>query len=94
MQARGYTCVLWNVVPGDFLHPDDWAQRAMEACRAREWSLVVLHDIYTGTMKHLASFIRQLQTEGFELTQDYPPECTPILDGRIVGPMEKYSKSR
>lgn len=88
MESGGHTCVLWNVVPGDFRYPDDWPQRALEACRAHEWSLVVLHDIYTSTLAHLDSFIRLLKDEGYEFAQDYPPECTPIVNGRVALPLE------
>jgi peptidoglycan/xylan/chitin deacetylase (PgdA/CDA1 family) len=90
LESGGYTCVLWNVIPGDFRYPDDWPRRALEACRACAWSLVVLHDIYSSTLAHLDSFIRTLKEEGFEFTQDYPPECTPIVNGRIVLPLEPY----
>jgi peptidoglycan/xylan/chitin deacetylase (PgdA/CDA1 family) len=90
LEAGGYTCVLWNSVPGDWQHPDDWVDRAMEDCRSHPWSLVVLHDLPTGAMAHLDRFIRQLLDEGMELTQDYPPDCVPILDGRIVLPLEPY----
>ena len=37
----GYTCVLWNSVPGDYRDPDGWMARALADCRTREWSLVV-----------------------------------------------------
>jgi peptidoglycan/xylan/chitin deacetylase (PgdA/CDA1 family) len=90
LESGGYTCVLWNVVPGDFRYPDDWPQRGLDTCRTLDWSLVVLHDIYPTTLAHLDSFIRQLKDEGFGFTQDYPPECTPIVDGRIVLPLEPY----
>jgi peptidoglycan/xylan/chitin deacetylase (PgdA/CDA1 family) len=90
LQRGGHTCVLWNVVPGDFRYPDDWPERAIAECRTHDWSLVVLHDIYATTLAHLDSFIRRLKDEGFGFTQDYPPACTPIVDGRIVLPLEAY----
>lgn len=90
LQAGGHTCVLWNSVPGDWLHPDDWVDRAMEDCRSRPWSLVVLHDLPTGAMAHLDRFIRQLKDEGMELTAEYPPDCVPIVRGRIVLPIKRY----
>ena len=85
-----YTCVLWNCVPGDFKYPNDWPRRAFEDCRSRDWSLVVLHDLPGGAMAHLDSFIRQLKDEGVELVQDYPPDCVPLVDGRIVLPIDQY----
>ena len=90
LEAGGHTCVLWNSVPGDWRDPDDWVDRAMKDCRSRPWSLVVLHDLPTGAMAHLDRFIRQLRDEGIELTQEYPPDCVPIVRGRIVLPMEQY----
>jgi hypothetical protein len=64
----------------------------MEDCRSRQWSLVVLHDLPTGAMAHLDEFIRRLVDEGFELTQEYPPDCVPIVDGRIVLPIAQYTQ--
>ena len=90
LQAGGYWCVLWNCVPGDWRDPDGWMSKALADCRSRPWSLVVLHDLPSGAMKHLDQFIRALRDDGMELTQDYPPECVPIRDGRILQPMDQY----
>ncbi len=90
LQDRRYSCVLWNCVPGDWRDPDGWVERAVAGCHARPWSLVVLHDLPTGAMAHLDRFIRTIQDDGFDLTQDYPPECVPIVDGEIVLPLDQY----
>lgn len=90
LQAGGYTCVLWNSVPGDWRDPDGWVDRAIADCRSRPWSLVVLHDTPTGAMAHLDEFLRRVKDEGLEITQEYPPECTPIVNGQIVGPIDPY----
>jgi len=86
----GYTCVLWNSVPGDFRDPDGWMERALADCRTREWSLIVLHDISNGAMRHLDSFLRKLGDEGHQFQQDFPPECTPIVAGEIVQPLDGF----
>ena len=86
----GYTCVLWNSVPGDYRDPDGWMERALADCRTREWSLVVLHDLPNGAMLHLDSFVRKLRDEGHQFTQDFPPECTPIVGGKIVQPLDGF----
>jgi peptidoglycan/xylan/chitin deacetylase (PgdA/CDA1 family) len=93
LEAGGYTCVLWNCVPGDFSDPDGWVDRALKDCQSRPWSLVVLHDLPTGAMKHLDEFIRRLRDEDVELTQEYPPDCLPIVDGKTVLPIEQYTQS-
>jgi peptidoglycan-N-acetylglucosamine deacetylase len=85
-----YTCVLWNSVPGDYRDPDGWMERALADCQTREWSLVVLHDLPNGAMRHLESFLRKLRDEGHELTQDFPPDCTPIVRGEILQPLDGF----
>lgn len=92
--SGGFTCVLWNSVPGDYLYPDAWVDRAIEDCRSRAWSLVALHDIPNGAMKHLDEFLRRLKDEEMELTQEYPPDCVPIADGRILLPIAPYTAGR
>ena len=93
MIPRLDTCVLWKFVSGDWRDPDGWMARALADCRASQWSLVVLHDIPSGAMLHLDQFIRTLKQEGMELTQDYPPDCVPIENGKIVLPIEPYCSS-
>jgi peptidoglycan/xylan/chitin deacetylase (PgdA/CDA1 family) len=93
LEAGRYTCVLWNVVPRDWSQPQGWVERAMAQCRARSWSLVVLHDLPSGAMLQLEELILRLKAEGAEFTQQFPPECVPIVQGRIVMPIEPYVQS-
>lgn len=79
INSKGVTCVLWNSLPGDWRDPDGWVAHGLEQCRAQEWSLVVLHDLPTGAMAHLSRFISCLKSDGFELTQEFPPDCLPAL---------------
>jgi len=90
LTAGEYTCVLWNSVPGDFRDPDGWMDRALADCRAREWTLMVLHDGGNGAMRHLDSFLRKLRDEGHAFTQEFPPDCTPIVRGKIVQPLDEF----
>jgi peptidoglycan/xylan/chitin deacetylase (PgdA/CDA1 family) len=90
LTAGGYTCVLWNCVPGDWRNPTGWLPWAIADCRSRPWSLVVLHDLPMGAMLQLDQFIRCLKDDGVELTQDYPPECIPIVDGKVVHALDPY----
>jgi peptidoglycan-N-acetylglucosamine deacetylase len=90
IQSGAITCVLWNCVPGDWRDPGGWLERALAECRSRAWSLVVLHDLPTGAMAHLAEVLTRLREEGFELTRDFPPDCLPILHGKIQMPLEAY----
>jgi peptidoglycan/xylan/chitin deacetylase (PgdA/CDA1 family) len=93
LQRDKYTCVIWNSVPGDWRDPHGWVDRALADSKTRLWSLIVLHDLPNGAMDHLDEFIGRLRDEGAELRQSFPPECTPMLDGRIVQSMEQYMNS-
>ena len=91
MIAEKYTCVVWNVVPGDWRDPDGWLERAKGQVECRNWSLVVLHDIHARAMGHLEDFLRHLEAEKFEFREDFPPESTPIVDGRVTMGLERFS---
>jgi peptidoglycan/xylan/chitin deacetylase (PgdA/CDA1 family) len=90
LESKAYSCVLWNCVPGDWRDPEGWCQRGLEDVQSRPWSVVVLHDLPTGAMRHLDSFIAQLDAQGAEFVQAFPPECVPIESGRIVLPLSGY----
>jgi peptidoglycan/xylan/chitin deacetylase (PgdA/CDA1 family) len=90
LQAGGYTCVLWNSIPRDWEDPDGWVERALADCQAKAWTLLVLHDIDTGAMKHLDEFIQRLLAQGSEIVQDFPPNCVPMRAGAVMFSMESY----
>ena len=90
LKAGGYSCVLWNSVPGDWLDPQGWLDRAIADFESRDWTLVVLHDIPSGAMAHLEEFLARLHDAGAELTQEFPPDCVPIVDGKAVLPLDPY----
>ena len=76
-----YTCVLWNAIPRDWDDPDGWVERALTQCSEREWTLMVLHDIAGGAMRHLDRFLGRAIDQGARLRQDFPPDCVPMVDG-------------
>ncbi|MBK1842208.1 polysaccharide deacetylase family protein [Azospirillum sp. YIM B02556] len=88
--AGGYTCVLWNAVPRDWDDPRGWVGRALDLCERQSWPLVVLHDIDTGAMDSLDRFLDELAQRDMTVVQEFPPDCVPIVGGRIVGPVERY----
>lgn len=90
LKAGAFTCVLWNSVPEDWLDPDGWAGRALEDCRVRPWSLLVVHDLPTGAMTHLDRFIASVRESGGRFRQDFPPDCVPLLAGRETSSMEPF----
>jgi peptidoglycan/xylan/chitin deacetylase (PgdA/CDA1 family) len=90
LRRGGYTCVLWNAIPRDWDDPEGWVDRAIEQCRSQPWTLMVLHDLPTGAMRHLDRFIAMLQDMGARFRQEFPPECLPIVRGEIVLPIDRY----
>jgi peptidoglycan/xylan/chitin deacetylase (PgdA/CDA1 family) len=88
--AGGFTCVLWNAVPGDWKDPQGWVETAMLMCKAQAFSLVVLHDLPTGAMAHLPRFLDRLQEWGATFTQEFPEECMPIRAGVPADGLERY----
>ena len=90
LQAHGFSCVLWNAVPRDWADPDGWVDTALAQCRARPWTLMVLHDLPTGAMRHLPRFLDRAAADGARFRQEFPPPCVPLLDGRVVGALDPF----
>ena len=88
--AGSYTCVLWNSVPGDYRDPDGWLERALADYRSRAWTLMALHDLPNGAMAHLEEFLARVEADGVTWTQEFPAECVPIVDGKVVLPLDPY----
>lgn len=89
--TRGqFTCVLWNAIPRDWDDPEGWVERALSQCAAQPWTLMVLHDIASGAMRHLDRFLGAAEQAGARFRQDFPPDCLPILQGVIVHPIDGY----
>ena len=89
----GYSCVLWNSIPRDWNDPEGWVERALAQCRSQAWSLMVLHDLPTGAMRHLNMFLDRALEAGARFRQEFPPDCVPIRAGKIVLPIEPYVSS-
>jgi peptidoglycan/xylan/chitin deacetylase (PgdA/CDA1 family) len=90
----GYTCVLWNSIPRDWDDPDGWVDRALAHCAQQSWTLMVLHDIASGAMRHLDRFLDQVAESGGRLRQDFPPDCVPMADGIATGAFARYVSSK
>jgi peptidoglycan-N-acetylglucosamine deacetylase len=90
LERERFTCVLWNAIPRDWADPEGWLERALEQCRAQHWTLMVLHDLPTGAMKHLERFLDRAMEAGARFRQDFPPSCIPIRHGQIRLPIDSY----
>jgi peptidoglycan/xylan/chitin deacetylase (PgdA/CDA1 family) len=90
LSERQVTIVLWSALPRDWQDPDGWVQRALTQLAAQPRSLMVLHDLPTGAMRHLDRFLGLIEERGGRLRQEFPPECTPMIHGKLVGPIDGY----
>lgn len=90
LTGNGFSCVLWNAIPRDWDDPDGWVERALAHCIAHPWTLMVLHDLPTGAMAHLAQFLDRAAIAGARFRQDFPSDCVPIQRGRLVQPIDAY----
>ena len=82
--AHGYSCVLWNSVPRDWLEPDAWAPRALDDCATRSHTLLVLHDIPGACLAHLEAFITTARGQGMQFVSELPDDCVPIAHGHVM----------
>jgi len=75
-------------VPRDWADPVGWVDRALADVRAREHTVVVIHDVPSGAMGGLPRFLDELDRSGVAVTGELPDECVPIIGGRIVSPVD------
>lgn len=87
---NAYTCVLWNVVPEDWVRPETWIERALELSFAQQHALVVLHDLPTGAMRGLDRFISVAKDRGAVFRQEFPDSCIPMECGQPSELIESY----
>jgi hypothetical protein len=45
-------------------------------------------------MKHLDRFLTALEESNVPIVQEYPDDCVPIREGRIVGPIDAWTSAR
>jgi peptidoglycan/xylan/chitin deacetylase (PgdA/CDA1 family) len=77
------TIVLWSALPRDWEDAEGWVERALSQIAAQPWRLMVLHDLPTGAMQHLDRFLALVDERGGRVRQDFPPDCLPMVDGRM-----------
>lgn len=90
LAAGGFTCVLWNAIPRDWDDADGWVDRALAQALAREETLMVLHDLPGGAMRHLDRFIGRAIDAGVSFRQEFPAGCVPMRRGRIEHPLDAF----
>ena len=87
---HGYSCVLWNSVPRDWVDPGGWVAGALDDLGARPHTVLVLHDLPGACLDGLDGFLGQARARGAEFTVELPADCVPIVDGQVVGAIEPF----
>jgi peptidoglycan/xylan/chitin deacetylase (PgdA/CDA1 family) len=93
LQAGGYTCVLWNAIPRDWADPEGWVETALAQVARQPWTLMVLHDVPNGALRHLDRFLAEVTERGGGMRQDFPASCLPITRGHVSGPLADFVTS-
>ena len=85
-----YCALLWNCVPGDWRDPDGWLERCLAESGARQWAVVVLHDIAGACLARLPALIDRLMRRGVAWRQDFPDSVVMTRGGRTVDLPRSY----
>jgi peptidoglycan/xylan/chitin deacetylase (PgdA/CDA1 family) len=89
LQER-YCTLLWTSVPGDWRDPEGWVERCIADVQARDWSVVVLHDIENACPAKLPLLIERLNALGVEWRQDFPDSVVMTRGGEVVNLPRSY----
>jgi hypothetical protein len=87
LQAGKYTCVLWSSVPGDWKDQDGWVDRCLSEMGARDWAVVVIHDVENACLPRLPEFLDRLDSLGAEFRQDFPEDLMITRRGELISPL-------
>jgi peptidoglycan-N-acetylglucosamine deacetylase len=79
--SSGYTCILWNVLPGDWRDANGWVDVAVAQIDKQPWSVVVLHDVADAALPRLGEFLTTMKDRDATWSKEFPDECTPIRAG-------------
>ncbi|NVO12473.1 MAG: polysaccharide deacetylase family protein [Rhodoplanes sp.] len=90
LQAQRYSCILWSSVPRDWCDPDGWVDRCIADVTARDWTVVVLHDVVGACLPHLSELLDRLDDLGVEYRQDFPEDVVLMRTGTPVHLSDAY----
>jgi len=87
LQNGKYTCVLWSSVPGDWKDQEGWVDRCISEVAARDWTVVVLHDVDNAALPRLPEFLDRLNSLSIEFRQDFPDDVVITRRGELISPL-------
>jgi peptidoglycan/xylan/chitin deacetylase (PgdA/CDA1 family) len=86
LQAEKYSCVLWSSVPGDWKDQEGWVDRCLQDVGARDWTVVVLHDVQNAASARLPECLDRLEKMGVEFRQEFPEDVVVTRGGELLLP--------
>lgn len=90
----GYSCLLWNSIPRDWVEGDDWVSNAAEQVRNHDWAVTVLHDVPGAAVERLDEFLSLMKDADVRLEQAIPDSVMPIRRGIVVSLPDGYVAER
>jgi peptidoglycan-N-acetylglucosamine deacetylase len=84
LRHNGYTSVLWNLVPGDWRNPDGWDADCAAGLASIDWPVIVLHDIDSGCLARLPSFLARIADLGYVVEPGFPDSVVVTRAGRFI----------
>ncbi|HEU4536259.1 MAG TPA: polysaccharide deacetylase family protein [Polyangiaceae bacterium] len=91
--AEGYSCVLWNSVPRDWVDPAGWPERALADCAAGAHVLLVLHDVAGACLAGLPRFLDEARDRGVAFVTEVPEACVPIVGGVVRADLSAFVRA-
>lgn len=89
LSRNGFTCVLWNCVPGDFENAHRWPEVALRQIGETAWPLLALHDIFAEAVGNLERFIGAVRDRGYVFRQEFPSDAIAIRNGKPTPVIEQ-----
>jgi peptidoglycan-N-acetylglucosamine deacetylase len=81
LSEEQYDAIVWNCLAREWDHGDAWLEPTLADVETRDWSVVVLHDIFPNAMQHVDRFIAELKARGAVFSQDFPDDCVAMRRG-------------
>lgn len=88
--AQHYCGVIWDSVPRDWCDPDGWVDRCLADVDARDWTVVVLHDVADACLARLDELLDRLDARSVAYRQDFPDRVVLTRAGSTVSMSPSY----
>lgn len=86
---NSFTLVLFNCCPRDWERPETWPEAVFAETADIDWVMIIVHDVARyNSMPQLERFLEMVSAQGIEIVQEFPSDCMPVVNGKIVLPID------